>query len=104
MAKTLKYQRKNRNNSRSNGHQDQVVTQYMDPREWDTPRTNPTPKPLAAKTEAQGMLISAMMSSELVFAIGPAGTGKTYVAGAWAADKLIDRRIDRIIVTRPAIE
>lgn len=61
-------------------------------------------KPLAALNEAQGQYISAIKSSELVFAIGPAGTGKTYIAAAFAADLLMDKKIDQIIITRPNVE
>ncbi len=61
-------------------------------------------EPLQARTEAQGMYLAALQSSEIVFAIGPAGTGKTYVAAAWAAQQLMDKRIDKIVVTRPNVE
>ena len=61
-------------------------------------------EPLRARTEAQGQYIAAIKSSEIVFAVGPAGTGKTYVAAAWAAEQLMDKRIDRIILTRPNVE
>jgi phosphate starvation-inducible PhoH-like protein len=44
------------------------------------------------------------MASRVVFGVGPAGTGKTYFAAALAADQLNDGSIERIIVTRPAIE
>lgn len=62
------------------------------------------PEPLQAQTEAQGQYISAFMSSDIIFGIGPAGTGKTYCAAAYAAQQLMDKRIDQIIVTRPNIE
>ncbi|MCY1197868.1 Protein PhoH [compost metagenome] len=104
MAKTLKYRKNQRNNSRSSGQQDRVVNQFVDPRDFDKPRTNPVPKKLEARTAAQGQYLSAMMSADLIFGVGPAGTGKTYVAGAWAADQLADRLYDRIIITRPAVE
>lgn len=105
MAKTLKYNRKQRNNnSRSTGQQDRVVNQYQDPRDFDMPRVHQVPKRLEARTETQGQYISAMMSAQLIFGIGPAGTGKTYVAGAWAADQLIGKDVDQIIITRPAVE
>lgn len=61
-------------------------------------------EPLRAKTEAQGRYIAAIKSSEVVFGVGPAGTGKTYVAAAWAAEQLMDKRIDKIVVTRPNVE
>jgi len=105
MAKTLKYSRKQRNNkSRSTGREDRVVTQYIDPREYDRPRVAQAPKRLEARTETQGQYLSSFVSAQLIFGIGPAGTGKTYVAGAWAADQLADRSVEQIIVTRPAVE
>jgi phosphate starvation-inducible PhoH-like protein len=45
-----------------------------------------------------------MRKHPLVFGIGPAGTGKTYLAAAFAAHMLMERRIERIILSRPAIE
>ena len=44
------------------------------------------------------------MSSEVIFGVGPAGVGKTYIAAAYAAQQLLDKRIEKIIVTRPNIE
>lgn len=61
-------------------------------------------EPLQARTEAQGMYLAALQSSEIVFAVGPAGTGKTYCAAAWAAQQLMDKRIEKIVVTRPNVE
>jgi len=103
MAKQLKYRNKH-SNSRSSGRSGQVVTRYEDPRDYGQPRISQPPKRPEAKTEAQGRYLSAFMSAELIFGTGPAGTGKTYVAGAWAADQLADRRYDRVIITRPAVE
>lgn len=61
-------------------------------------------EPLQALNEAQGHYLCALQSKELVFAIGPAGTGKTYIAAAYGAQMLAEKRIQRIIVTRPAKE
>lgn len=61
-------------------------------------------EPLQAQTEAQGHYIHALESAELIFAIGPAGTGKTYVAATYAAEELTSKRIERIIITRPNVE
>lgn len=47
---------------------------------------------------------NAIKSFPLVFGLGPAGTGKTYVCGALAAEALREKRIDKIIITRPAVE
>ena len=60
--------------------------------------------PLQAKTLSQGRYITAIKSHKLTFGTGPAGTGKSYVAGAIAAEELEARRIEKIIITRPAVE
>ncbi len=56
------------------------------------------------KTAAQAKYCSAVQDNDLVFAIGPAGTGKTYLAVALAVAHLRDKRVSRIILTRPAVE
>jgi phosphate starvation-inducible PhoH-like protein len=57
--------------------------------------------PLEAKTEAQAHLIMATETNDIVFGVGPAGTGKTYVFAALAADALRNNEIDQVIITRP---
>jgi len=64
----------------------------------------PRRKPVAPKTAAQRAYISAIRSHDLTFGIGPAGTGKTYLAMAMAAAALVQRRVKRIVLTRPAVE
>lgn len=59
---------------------------------------------LEAKTEAQGHYLLSMESKPLTFGLGPAGTGKTYVCTTLAAQKLAERQVSKIIVTRPAVE
>lgn len=61
-------------------------------------------KPLSARTEMQGHFISNILSKDIIFATGPAGTGKTYIAAALAAEELAAGRIDQIIITRPMQE
>jgi phosphate starvation-inducible PhoH-like protein len=56
------------------------------------------------KTEIQSIYMQAILSKALVFGIGPAGTGKTYLPTALAAEALMSKRIAQIIVTRPAVE
>jgi phosphate starvation-inducible PhoH-like protein len=58
-----------------------------------------TPKGLAQKR-----YIQAIRDDDIVFGIGPAGTGKTYLAMAMAVSFLVDRRVKRIVLTRPAVE
>lgn len=61
-------------------------------------------KPIYAKTINQQAYIDAIESNDLVFAFGPAGTGKTYVAVVHAISKLKNGDISKIILTRPAVE
>ncbi len=61
-------------------------------------------RPLGPKTLGQKRYIDAIRRSTVTFAIGPAGTGKTYLAVAAAVKALQDRAISRIILTRPAVE
>lgn len=59
---------------------------------------------IKAKTHNQKRLIEASESNDVVFAIGPAGTGKTYTAVALAVKALKNRMVKKIILTRPAVE
>src|SRR6202451_2749025 len=61
-------------------------------------------KVLAPKTVNQRRYIEAIERNDLVFGVGPAGTGKTYLAVAMAVSALISKKISRIILTRPAVE
>ena len=61
-------------------------------------------KLLAPKTVTQGRYLEAIERHDLTFGIGPAGTGKTYLAVAMAIQALISKRVSRIILTRPAVE
>jgi phosphate starvation-inducible PhoH-like protein len=61
-------------------------------------------KLLAPKTINQRRYIEAIERNDLVFGIGPAGTGKTYLAVAMAVSALVSKRVARIILTRPAVE
>ena len=57
-----------------------------------------------ARTAAQASFIDLMRSHDLVFGIGPAGTGKTYLAAAYGAHLLFERKVERLILARPALE
>jgi phosphate starvation-inducible PhoH-like protein len=59
---------------------------------------------IAARSAAQALYVKAMREHELVFGLGPAGTGKTYLAVAAAVDLLMTGRVERIILSRPAVE
>ena len=56
------------------------------------------------KTQSQKVYIEAMRTNDITFGLGPAGTGKTYLAVAMAISNLKERRVSRIILTRPAVE
>ncbi len=60
--------------------------------------------PIRAKTRNQKKLVDAIEANDIVFALGPAGTGKTYVAVAMAVRALKNRTVKKIILTRPAVE
>jgi phosphate starvation-inducible protein PhoH and related proteins len=61
-------------------------------------------KKIAPKTVTQKRYVDAIRSSTVTFGIGPAGTGKTYLAIALAVKALSEREVGRIILTRPAVE
>ncbi|MBQ4334012.1 MAG: PhoH family protein [Myxococcaceae bacterium] len=59
---------------------------------------------IAPKGLAQKRYVEAIRSHDIVFGIGPAGTGKTYLAMAMAASALVEHRVKRLVLTRPAVE
>ena len=61
-------------------------------------------EPIQALTKAQGAYITAILENVITFGIGPAGTGKSYVVAGLAADMLREKKIDRILLTRPGVE
>ena len=61
-------------------------------------------KPIRARNRTQEEMVKAYFENDLIYAIGPAGTGKTYIAIALAVRALKNREIKRIILTRPAVE
>ena len=61
-------------------------------------------KPIKARNRTQEEMVTAYFENDLIFALGPAGTGKTYIAIALAVRALKNREIKRIILTRPAVE
>jgi len=66
-----------------------------------TPRAG---RPIAPKGATQKRYVDMVRANDIVFAIGPAGTGKTYLAMALAVRALLDKQVRRIILTRPAVE
>ncbi len=61
-------------------------------------------KTIMARTASQAEYIHALGRNDMVFALGPAGTGKTYLAVAQAVSQLISGSVDRLILSRPAVE
>lgn len=61
-------------------------------------------KPIAGRTPNQQLLVDTFLKNDLTFALGPAGTGKTYVAIALAVRALKNREVRKIILSRPAVE
>lgn len=61
-------------------------------------------KPIKARNRTQEEMVTAYFENDLIWALGPAGTGKTYIAIALAVRALKNREIKRIILTRPAVE
>jgi phosphate starvation-inducible PhoH-like protein len=59
---------------------------------------------ITPKSLAQKLYVEAIRSHDIVFGIGPAGTGKTYLAIAMAVAAFLQKKVDRIILTRPAVE
>ena len=66
--------------------------------------TTVTGKRIAPQSENQRQYVEAMRSKDLVFATGPAGTGKTFLAVAMGVNALRERKVTRLILTRPAVE
>ena len=61
-------------------------------------------KPIKARNRTQEAMVSAYFENDLVFSVGPAGTGKTYLAVAMAVKAFKAKEVERIILTRPAVE
>jgi phosphate starvation-inducible PhoH-like protein len=84
---------------RKNGHAARLAEAYEGAPGFTFDR-----KTVRARTPRQAEYLKALEEHEIVFAIGPAGTGKTYLAVAAAANALRQKRVDRIILVRPAVE
>ena len=61
-------------------------------------------KPIGPRSTGQKRYVDAIRENAITFGVGPAGTGKTYLAMALAVDALIERRVARIVLCRPAVE
>lgn len=78
------------------------LTSQMEEFVRDISRRDDTP--LEPLTESQARYIGSIRSNQLTFGMGPAGTGKSFIAASLAADALLERQTERIIITRPVVE
>lgn len=88
--------------SLENGYEEQKIVNFFNNRKRVI--VSDQGKPIFAKTFNQKVYLDAMENYDLVFGVGPAGTGKTYLAVAYAASLLKQNKIKKIILTRPAVE
>lgn len=69
-----------------------------------SPQIRTRKRQISARSPGQAAYIKALRDHDLVFGIGPAGTGKTYLAVAMAVDLLMTGKVERIVLSRPAVE
>lgn len=98
-----------RNHQRKKSHKHQAKTaEIFELNARQTVSTAYSPRldeqPLTPRNKAQKNYIHAINNHSLTFGIGPAGTGKSYCAGALAAEAMQSGQVERIIITRPAVE
>lgn len=86
------------------GDDNQVVDNFIERNPNDVLVFGPNGKTVRARTANQKKLVQAVDKNDIVFAIGPAGTGKTYTAVALAVRALKAKTVKKIILTRPAVE
>jgi phosphate starvation-inducible PhoH-like protein len=94
--------RKQRREGRRRGKTHEPLLQLVTTEPARRPKRSPAP--LKFLTEAQRQYSQAIRTNRITFGIGPAGTGKTWLAAALAAEQLSAGKIQSIVVTRPAIE
>jgi len=86
------------------GDDAETVDHFMDKNPNDILVFGPNGKTVRARTANQKRMVQATERNDIVFAIGPAGTGKTYTAVAIAVRALKNKMVKKIILTRPAVE
>ena len=86
------------------GDDEQVVDNFVERNPNDVLVFGPNGKNVRARTANQKLMVQACDKNDIVFAIGPAGTGKTYTAVALAVRALKNKLVKKIILTRPAVE
>ncbi len=86
------------------GDDEKVVDNFIDRHPNDVLVFGPNGKTVRARTQNQKNMVQACDKNDILFAIGPAGTGKTYTAVALAVRALKNKLVKKIILTRPAVE
>jgi phosphate starvation-inducible PhoH-like protein len=86
------------------GDDAEVIDNFVDNNPNEVLVFGPNGKTVRARTANQKKMVSAADKNDIVFAIGPAGTGKTYTAVALAVRALKNKIVKKIILTRPAVE
>lgn len=86
------------------GDDEKAIDNFLDRNPNEVLVFGPNGKTVRARTANQKMLVNACEKNDVVFAIGPAGTGKTYTAVALAVRALKNKQVKKIILTRPAVE
>ena len=86
------------------GDDEKSVDNFIDRNPNDVLVFGPNGKTIRARTANQKLMVQACDKNDIVFAIGPAGTGKTYTAVALAVRALKNKLVKKIILTRPAVE
>ena len=86
------------------GDDEETIDHFVDRHPNDILVFGPNGKSVRARTANQKKLVQQVEKNDIVFAIGPAGTGKTYTAVAMAVRALKNKQVKKIILTRPAVE
>ena len=86
------------------GDDEKTIDNFIERNPNDILVFGPNGKTVRARTANQKLMVSSIDKNDIVFAIGPAGTGKTYTAVALAVRALKNKQVKKIILTRPAVE
>ena len=86
------------------GDDENVIDHFIEKNQTDVLVFGPHGKSVRARTANQKKMVQSVEKNDIVFAIGPAGTGKTYTAVALAVRALKNKQVKKIILTRPAVE
>lgn len=86
------------------GDDEKVIDNFIEKNPTDVLVFGPNGKTVRARTANQKKMVQSIDKNDIVFAIGPAGTGKTYTAVALAVRALKNKQVKKIILTRPAVE